>query len=67
MKMGKNYIIRTYQQEKDPLHKSGQENFVGIIEEPLTGKRQSFHTADELWTILSDTKPNHDQAVTKQP
>ena len=65
--MGKNYIIRTYQQDKEPSNKSDNESFVGIIEEPLTGKRQSFHTAEELWTILSDTKPNHKQMEPKQP
>lgn len=64
--MGKNYIIRTYQQEKETSTKNDRGNFVGIIEEPLTGQRQSFHTAEELWSILSDTKPNHDQTTTEQ-
>ena len=64
--MGKNYIIRTYNQEKETPKKKAQENFVGIIEEPLTGQRQSFHTAEELWTILSDTQPNQSQRATKQ-
>lgn len=64
--MGKNYIIRTYNQEKETSKKSAKANFVGIIEEPLTGQRQSFHTAEELWTILSDAKPNHNQIPTEQ-
>jgi hypothetical protein len=64
--MGKNYIIRTYQQEKETSKKNDQGSFVGIIEEPLTGQRQSFHTAEELWSILSDTKPDHNQTITEQ-
>ncbi|MGR9107745.1 MAG: hypothetical protein ACU843_12510 [Gammaproteobacteria bacterium] len=43
------YIVRIYRRAKNrtPL--------AGIVEDPLSGLQYSFHSAAELWSVLSDS------------
>ena len=51
--MEKNYIVRIYKFEKD-TPEDEEKTLTGLVEEPMTGMRQSFHTREELWSILSE-------------
>ncbi len=52
--MEKNYIVRIYHRKKNMLD-GDQKQITGLVEEPLTGIRQSFHDPEKLWEILSDS------------
>ena len=46
-----NYIIRIF-----PQHSSTQDrttSIVGLLEDPLSGKRCRFSSAEELWSLLT--------------
>lgn len=43
-----NYIVRIYRRDEENLRK-----IAGIVEQVGTEEKRSFHSLDELWTILS--------------
>ncbi|HBI23988.1 MAG TPA: hypothetical protein DDX84_07290 [Nitrospiraceae bacterium] len=46
-----NYIVRIYRRDEEDLRK-----IVGIVEQVGAEEKRSFHSLDELWTILSVAK-----------
>jgi len=46
-----NYIVRIYRRDEEDLRK-----IAGIVEQVGTEEKRSFHSLDELWTILSVAK-----------
>ena len=51
--MSDSYIVRIHRRVEKP----GQHHdMVGVVEDPVAGRQQAFHDADELWAILEDTQ-----------
>lgn len=48
--MVESYIIRIYRR---PEQGSGEGAMDGLLENPVSGESQAFHSAEELWRLLS--------------
>jgi hypothetical protein len=54
----RSYVVRVYRSRRNEPKPSARRSYDqvlldGIVEEPETGKRSSFHGVEELWRLLT--------------
>ena len=58
MEIEDSYIVRIYRRTP-PSAKDGVQDdrppLIGVVENPVTGRRRAFHDIEELWALLAET------------
>ena len=62
--MSESYIVRIHRRVEKPGH---HHDMVGVVEDPVAGRQQAFHDAEELWAIMEDRPSPSDKHQVKNP
>lgn len=65
MSFDDSYVVRIFRREQRAGETRRAHDTValtGVIENPGTGQRQSFHDIEELWATLAQISPSTDRA-----